>query len=381
MTEVAELRRRLQHYEALFADNPHATFTLDATGTFVEANEVTQEISGYPLEQLRRLSFDRLLPADVVPDAAKAFADAWSREPQKVHTAMRTRTGEVLDLNVALVPVVVDGEVVAVHGVAEDMTVETGMRRDLEAARRTAEQADQAKSMFLANMSHEVRTPLTSILGNSELLADSDLDDDQRRRLEVVQRSALQLLRLVNDILDVSRLEAGKLTVTAEPMSVPALVEEVLVWAAPAADRAGLELVGEVEPDAPHRLRADPLRVTQVLTNLVGNAVKFTEAGSVRLLVSRAVTTSGEPAVRFVVADTGPGIDDGQLESLFESFTQADPTQTRRHGGAGLGLAICRELVELLGGRLEASSTPGVGSRFGVTLPLDAAPSRGMLER
>ncbi len=369
------LRESTERYRALFFDNPHATFSLALDGRFEDANDVAQELSGFSLEELRRLRFDEILVAEALPESVLAFEGALQRRSQKVHTSIRDATGEVMELNVALVPVVVDGEIVGVHGVAEDMTRENAMLRDLEEARRTAEEAASAKTMFLANMSHEVRTPLTSVLGATELLADGELDAEQRHLVEVVHRSGERLLLLVNDILDISRLEAGRLRLDPVELHVADVVEDLRAWAEPLAVRRGLRLRCHVDDGIP-AVHTDPARLSQVLTNLVGNAVKFTEHGEVG--ISAGATTigptapgqgSGEAGVCFEVTDTGAGIPADLLESLFEPFSQLDSSQTRRHGGAGLGLAICRELVDLMGGRLEVTSTPGVGSRFRVVLP------------
>lgn len=357
------------HHSALFDANPHATFALSLDGRFTDVNDITAELSGYGREQLLGLDFGRLVDADHLETATETFGLAASGKPQKVQIAMRTSHGTSLDLNVAIVPVVVDDVVVGVAGIAEDITAENAMRRDLEAARVAAEGAAEAKSMFLATMSHEVRTPLTSMLASAELLDDGELSPSQQHLLGIMHRSGQRLLRLVSDILDVSRLEAGRLSLTVESISVAALLDEVLAWARPQADARELELSLVIAPGTPERLQADPLRVAQVVTNLVGNAVKFTDTGQVRLRLDPAELT-GESALRITVEDTGPGIAPDQLERVFESFTQADGSRTRRHGGAGLGLAICRELIELLGGTLEATSELGTGSTFTATVPV-----------
>lgn len=370
--EADALRESTERYRALFFDNPHATFSVSLDGHFLDANQVTLDLSGYDLETLRSMRFDELLLAEGLPEAVAAFEGALAQESQKLQTSMRNAAGEVLELNVAVVPVVVDGEVVELHGVAEDMTRENAMMRDLEDARRSAEEAAAAKTMFLANMSHEVRTPLTSVLGATELLADGELDAEQRHLVEVVHRSGERLLLLVNDILDVSRLEAGRLRLDPVELRVRDIVEDLRAWAEPLAVRRGLRLRCEVPDDLP-LVVADPARLSQVLTNLVGNALKFTETGTIEIVTARSqrvLADDGPPVatVRFTVADTGAGIPPDQLESLFEPFSQLDSSQTRRHGGAGLGLAICRQLVDLMGGVLEATSEPGVGSRFCVEL-------------
>ena len=283
---------------------------------------------------------------------------------------MRARDGRLIELNLAALPVVVCGEVVGVHGTAEDVTERNEMRRELERTRKAAEKANAAKSLFLANMSHEVRTPLTSVLGATEILADDTLSPAQHHLVGIIHRSGERLLRLVNDILDVSRLEAGKLDVNEAPFSVHDLVRDISAWAMPMAQREGLDFAWQLDPALPDLLLGDVMRISQVLTNLLGNAFKFTEDGQVQLTVGVTCLREGTAEIRFVVTDSGIGIPRGQLARLFESFTQADTSTTRKYGGAGLGLAICQELVSLMGGSLTAESTPGLGSTFSFTLPL-----------
>ena len=283
---------------------------------------------------------------------------------------MRTKDGQLLELSIAAVPVIVYDEVVGVHGVAEDVTENNEMRRELERTRRAAEEASAAKSLFLANMSHEVRTPLTSVLGATEMLAEDELDPHQQYLVDVIHRSGERLLRLVNDILDVSRLEAGKLDVHASPFDVRSLVRDVATWAAP---------LGRARGTHPRLHRGPGVAGAGRRRRDAGLAGADQPAGE-RPEVHRV--GSGAPGRRgrrqagdihevcFVVEDSGIGIHDEQLNGLFESFTQVDTSATRKYGGAGLGLAICQELVTLMGGLLEAQSTPGRGSTFSFTLPL-----------
>jgi signal transduction histidine kinase len=247
------------------------------------------------------------------------------------------------------------------------------MRRELERTRRAAEDANAAKSLFLANMSHEVRTPLTSVLGAAEILAEGDLGPGDRALVAIVQRSAEKLHRLVNDILDVSRLEAGKLDVQETVMPLQDVAADAITWAGPLAHKEGLTFTWALDPALPKHVYGDAMRISQVLTNLLGNAMKFTELGEVRLQVDNMGQRGQTVDVRFTVEDSGIGIPAEQVSSLFESFTQADASTTRKYGGAGLGLAICHELVALMGGTITASSTEGVGSSFSFTLPLEVA--------
>lgn len=375
--ELAESKER---YRSLFAYSPHAAFSLDLDGTFVDANAVAQELSGYTLAEFTAVDFTHLLVPEDVGRATAAFEGALHRQPQKLQATMLTKDGRRMELNLATVPVVVDDEVIGVHGTAEDMTKENALLRDLERARRAAEDANAAKSLFLANMSHEVRTPLTSVLGAGEMLAEGDLDPGQRYLVEVVRRSGERLLRLVNDILDVSRLEVGRLEMDVAAFDVRALVDDALGWGRPFAAREHLELSSVIADEVPSVLLGDSFRITQVLTNLIGNALKFTDRGLVQVRVDLESVAGDTHRLRLAVEDSGIGIPDEQLPLLFESFTQADTSTTRRYGGAGLGLAICRELVALMSGTIEASSVQGEGSTFTVVLPL-ASPSSELVRR
>ncbi len=244
--------------------------------------------------------------------------------------------------------------------------------RDLEQARTAAEAASRAKSQFLANMSHEIRTPMNAILGMSRLALE-EMDHDRRQHLlAIVLRSAENLLGLLNDILDLSRIEAGRVQLNPAPFALGPLLDGVVATlGAPAADK-GIALDVELAPDLPAWMVGDELRLRQVLLNLVNNAIKFTPAGSVRLRADRREAAS-QSLLRLTVTDTGPGIPAEQLDRIFERFEQADNSLTRSHGGTGLGLFICRQLVALMGGEIRVESRVGAGSSFHCTLPLQPA--------
>ena len=242
---------------------------------------------------------------------------------------------------------------------------------ELRAASVRAEESSRAKSAFLATVSHEVRTPMNGIIGVAELLRHTGLSADQSEYVEIIDRSGHSLLGIINDILDFSKLEAGKLDVEALDFDLLEQIDHVLTIVGHKADAKQLAFGAVVAPDVPRRIVGDAARINQVLLNLLGNAVKFTERGRVVLHVSR--TADAGPVLRFEVQDTGMGIAPSALEGLFQPFTQADPSTTRRFGGTGLGLAISRSLAEVLGGTLTAESAIDDGSTFRFDLPLVAA--------
>ena len=382
LERTAELWQSEERFRRAFDDAATGMALVAPDGRFLQVNRSLCELVGYHETDLLGMTFQQLThPDDLAIDLAHvADALAGRIETYQLEKRYLRRDGHPIwaILGVSLVR---DAAGRPVHFVSQIQDI-TG-RREVEDALRqasaAAEAASRAKSEFLANMSHEIRTPMNGILGMTDLILETDLNPDQRESLELVKSSADALLTVINDILDFSKIEAGKLDIDPIPFSLRDVVGDTLRALAVRAHSKGLELTCDVRQDVPDLVTGDAHRLRQVLTNLVGNAVKFTDHGELVVRADRVPGNGEAIRVRFAVTDTGIGIPPEKLTAVFQPFTQADGSTTRKYGGTGLGLTICQRLVELMGGRVWAESTVGVGSTFYFEVLLE--PARGSFEQ
>ncbi len=358
------------------SDDAITTCSLD--GVFVTWNRGAEKLYGYTAEEAIGQPLDLIVPAEERDHEHGRWRRMLNDEPIKsLETTRTTKDGRTVVVAVTRSLIVsADGEVVGVASVGRDITELKRAQALLAAAHAEAVEASKMKSQFMANMNHELRTPLNGVIGISRLLLDTELTAEQREYAEALRISGEALLGVIGDILDFSKVEAGKLELTDEALALRPLVESVRTMVALGAGKSDVRLTSRVGPELPERVWGDETRLRQVLTNLAGNAIKFTPRGEVSIKVHRHRATDRTDHLRFEVSDTGIGIAPEAQETIFESFAQADGSTTRRYGGTGLGLAIARQLVALMGGAIGVTSSLGDGSTFWFTVPLREADAR-----
>jgi two-component system, sensor histidine kinase and response regulator len=377
-TEVARRRALEQEAEggrarlqAIFDAVADAIVTIDRTGRIQQWSSGAQKIFGYQPDEVVGANVTILMPEPHRSGHADYIGSYLQNRDAKIIgigrelTAIR-KDGTEFPVELA-VSEVRNGDEVFFTGILRDITERERAKAELVRAREQAESANLAKSQFLATMSHEIRTPMNGVLGMANLLSSTHLNDRQRRLLDSVTRSGQALLGIINDILDFAKIEAGKFELSAEPFDPREAIAELTDLFAQRCTEKGLEFIFFVAEDVPSELIGDPVRLRQILVNLVGNAIKFTDSGEVVVEVSVSHDEPDGVVLTFTVKDTGVGIEPAQCSRIFESFHQIDGSMTRARGGSGLGLSITRQLVELMGGAISVESKPGQGSRFTFT--------------
>ena len=366
-------RRHEAHFRSMIDSvKEHAIILLDYDGRIVSWNQGAELITGYGTEEILGKHVICFNPAEELEGSAEEILKTALAAGQWVGEGWRVRKDGSRFWASVVVTAVRDGTnaLLGFTNVMGDLTRRKQAAGAIQRAKEEAESANQAKSDFLANVSHEVRTPMTGIIGMAGLLAETELSAKQREYCEIIRHSSESLLTVINEILDFSKAEAGKMELEIIDFDLRTAVEDVTgLFGSQAADKE-IELVNFVRYDVPTALKGDPGRLRQVLSNLVNNALKFTVKGEVVLRVKVVEQNPAVAKLRFEVADTGIGIPEGGIDHLFNPFTQADASTTRKYGGTGLGLAICKKFVALMGGEIGVESEIGKGSTFWFTLPL-----------
>ncbi|MDQ2703618.1 MAG: ATP-binding protein [Pseudomonadota bacterium] len=341
----------------------------DRDGGIVYANKVFADLVGIDQRELVGQTLAQIgVDVGIVPDAAFSDGECLSSTDVAIRSAGGTRWFSWIELSVRDKA----SDHVSHRAIARDITSRKRAETALINARERAEFASQAKSRFLATVSHEIRTPMNGIMGMAKLLADTELSPEQRTYVGAVSTSASALLALIEDLLDYSKIEAGRFDAEPQPMSPREIADNVVELLAAKAFAKDIGLGCHVAPEVPQMITADPGRVRQVLLNLLGNAIKFTDSGGVLVSVTRPEDGASD-MIRFSIADTGPGLQPDDTQRIFEEFEQADGSSTRTHGGAGLGLAISKRLVNSMGGEISVTSQPGKGSEFVFEIPAAGA--------
>jgi two-component system sensor histidine kinase/response regulator len=362
------LRKSEERFRKLFEQSNDAIF-IHQSGRIIDVNQRACEMLDYNKEQLLTMEIADLYPnEDYAESSKKTNAPGGvnsSIESILFETLFRRADGTVVDVEIS--SGIINREKKIIQGIARDITDRKRTETELRKAKEEAETANRAKTEFLASMSHEIRTPMNAIIGMADLLLETELTPEQQQYVQVFQSAGENLLNIINDIIDISKVEAGHVHLETIAFDLNDIIESICDVMAVRAHEKGLELVYNVMPDVPTDFLGDPTRLRQILVNLIGNAIKFTEKGEVFIQIKSQKVKNNNAEILFSITDTGIGMTPEQVETIFDAFTQADSSTTRKYGGTGLGLAISKQLVELMAGHILVKSKPGQGSTFSFT--------------
>ncbi|WP_281885023.1 MHYT domain-containing protein [Paenibacillus sp. YYML68] len=359
-----------QRYDAIFEHNPDIVCLFDHDGRLLRCNPAAERITGYQVHSYVGRYYPQFLNRRDSFRIRTAFAKALQGTPQTIECSIRHKAGHELVLSTTIVPMKADGMIIDIYTISKDITDQKRAEKKLLQAKLEAEQAARVKSEFLAIMTHEIRTPLNGVIGMSELLLETPLSEEQEEYAKIIVKSSKGLLTVIHEVLDFSKMESGKLVLNREVFSLHAALEETLQLLCPQCQRRRLDVRLAIDERVPELLLGDEGRLRQVLLNVIGNAVKFTEEGMIDIKVRHHVREGDRLQLEFVVQDTGVGIPESYVPHLFQPFYQLE-SSARKYGGTGLGLAICKRLVELMGGTISVESKQGAGTRLTFTIMAD----------
>lgn len=368
--QIRENETQLGRLSALVEHSEDAIISKGLNGEITSWNAGAERLYGYSAREAMGKSPVFLLTSDRLDEEVAIDHEVRAGNSiQQLETIRRRKDGILVDVELTVSPVRNEqGDLIGISQIARDIRELRRWEQTLQTAKAASDTANQAKSEFLANMSHEIRTPMTAILGFTDVLSHTVNRDDEIDAVQTIRRNGEYLIELINDILDLSKIEAGRLTLESIDVSPVRLVTDVVSLMRVRARAKGLELKVHYSTPVPATIQSDPTRVRQILINLISNAIKFTDQGSVELIIRLRQELDQPIQIQFDVIDTGIGMTEEQIGRLFRPFTQADSSTTRKYGGTGLGLSICHRLVQLLGGVLTVTSQPGTGTTFTVTI-------------
>lgn len=356
-----------QRYDSIFEHNPDMVCMFDLNGRLLRTNPAAERVTGYESGAYLGRPFTQFLSRRDSLKIRSCFARALQGTPQTVECTIRHRSGQEIILSTTIVPMIADGKIADIYTISKDITEQKRTEKQLLQAKLEAERVARIKSEFLAVMSHEIRNPLNGVIGMSELLQETALSAEQREYVKIIAKSGMGLLTVIQNILDFTKMESGKMTLNQDPFSLQVTLEETLQLFLRQCQQQELDVRWQLDQALPALVVGDEGRLKQVLLNLIGNAVKFTEKGGIDIHIRQKKREGDRLQLEFTVRDTGIGIAETNLPHLFQPFYQTENT-ARKHGGTGLGLAISRRLIELMGGTIAVESKIGEGTKVIFTI-------------